>query len=89
MILRTDTGLLLVSASLLAFSTPAAAASGMQEGEWESVVEFRMEIPGLPFAMPPMTIKTNQCLTEKDMVPSTARKTNDAKSRIKRSPAAK
>jgi Protein of unknown function (DUF3617) len=42
----------------------------MQEGNWE--VTAKMEIPGMPFAMPPTTY--NQCVTKKDLVPDMAQK---------------
>ncbi len=49
-----------------------AADVNMQEGNWETTVEMKIE--GLPFPMPPMTYKNTECLTKKDMVPNTAGK---------------
>jgi hypothetical protein len=48
----------------------ALAAPTMQEGEWETAVEVRMEIPGM--AVPSVNFKNTQCLTQKDLVPNTA-----------------
>lgn len=55
-----------------ALSAPhlASAAPDMQEGNWE--VTMKMEMQGMPFAMPPM--KHNQCMTKQDLVPSTKEK---------------
>ncbi|MEQ1438999.1 DUF3617 domain-containing protein [Fontimonas sp. SYSU GA230001] len=51
-------------ASLLAltFGAPALADTTPQPGQWE--YSIKMEMPGMPFAMPPMSVK--QCLTETD-----------------------
>lgn len=46
-------------------------AMDMQEGNWETTVEMKMEGP---FPMPPMSFKDTKCLTKKDMVPNTAQK---------------
>lgn len=56
-----------------------AAEVNMQEGNWETTVEMKLE--GLPFPMPPMTYKNTECLTKKDMVPNTASK--DQKCEVK------
>lgn len=60
-------------------SGAAQAAVNMQEGNWETTVDMKME--GMPFPMPPTTYRSTQCLTRKDMVPSTAEK--DQKCEIK------
>jgi hypothetical protein len=52
----------------LAAPALATAAPNMEEGNWE--VTMKMEMQGMPFAMPPM--KHNQCMTKKDMVPNTS-----------------
>lgn len=52
--------------------TAALAAVNMQEGNWEMTIKVKLE--GLPFSMPPMTVKSTQCITKKDLVPSTASK---------------
>jgi hypothetical protein len=56
-----------VPAMLLAatLAVPAVALAAMEEGNWE--VTMKMEMVGMPFAMPPMTV--NQCVTKKDLVP--------------------
>jgi hypothetical protein len=61
----------LVLASLA--SGPAALADGpVTAGNWEISMDVTME--GLPMAMPPMKFTTTQCLTQKDVVPNTAKK---------------
>lgn len=47
--------------------SPASAAGqvDMQDGEWE--ITTRMEMPGIPVQIPPMTF--SQCITQKDLVP--------------------
>ena len=50
----------------LAVPALAAPAPNMEEGNWE--VTMKMQMEGMPFAMPPM--KVNQCLTKKDMLPN-------------------
>jgi hypothetical protein len=57
---------------VLAGATIALTAPNMQEGEWETAVEVKMEVPGMPGAVPPMSFKNTQCLTQKDLVPNTA-----------------
>ena len=69
-----DKCLSIMSAGLLAWPAIALAAPNMQEGEWENAVEMKMEIPGMPFALPAMKFKSTNCLTQKDMVPNTAKK---------------
>ena len=59
---------------LLAGPTAAQAAANVQEGQWESTVEMKMEIPGMPFAMPPMKFTSTDCLSQDDLVPKTGRK---------------
>jgi hypothetical protein len=44
----------------------------MQEGNWETTIEMKME--GMPFTMPPVISKVTQCITKKDLVPKTANK---------------
>lgn len=60
--------------AVLCIGGPAFAEVNMQEGNWETTIEMKMEMEGMPFPMPPMTYKVTQCLTKKDMVPSTAKK---------------
>ena len=61
--------------SCLAFLAIPAAVSAqappnMEEGNWE--ITSKMEMEGMPFAMP--ATKHNQCMTKKDMVPDGSRK---------------
>jgi len=46
---------------------PALAAGqvDMQDGEWE--ITTRVEMPGIPVQIPPMTF--SQCITQQDLVP--------------------
>lgn len=54
--------LFVMSAALMA--TGLASAQGqMQPGQWE--YKMKMEMPGMPFAMPPQSFA--QCLTAKDV----------------------
>jgi len=48
---------------VLGFAAPALGADGMRPGQYEYTV--RMEIPGMPVAMPPMTLQ--HCLTQADI----------------------
>jgi hypothetical protein len=57
----------------LSCAMPALAAPNMEEGNWE--ITMKMEMVGMPFAMPPM--KHNQCMTKKDMVPDSSQKGQD------------
>jgi hypothetical protein len=57
--------------SALIMSAVLAYALDMQEGNWETTVEMKMEGP---FPMPPMSFNDTKCLTKKDMVPRTAQK---------------
>jgi len=47
--------------------SPAQAAGpvDMQEGQWE--ITTRVEMPGIPVQIPPMTV--SQCITQKDLIP--------------------
>jgi hypothetical protein len=59
----------LCSATVILFVVVSIAFAGsvpnMQEGKWE--ITTKMEMPGMPMNMPPMTY--TQCLTKKDLVP--------------------
>ncbi len=57
---RTALALLVISLPALAY---AEDASPMQEGLWE--ISMKIEIPGLPFQMPPQTVQ--HCYTKKDL----------------------
>ncbi|MBN2369254.1 MAG: DUF3617 domain-containing protein [Vicinamibacteria bacterium] len=53
---------------LMSWTFVAAEPLDMKPGEWSITMKVNME--GVPFAMPPITVK--QCLTEKDFVPKPA-----------------
>jgi hypothetical protein len=59
-----------VMLAALAIPFAAAAAPNMEDGDWE--VTMKMEMPGMPFAMPP--VKHHQCMTKKDLVPDMSQK---------------
>src|SRR5688572_9525102 len=61
--------------AVAAFASPALAQPNLQEGNWE--ITTRMEMPGMPFQMPPQ--KHNQCMTKKDYVPDQSSKGQDCK----------
>jgi hypothetical protein len=63
-------------AAMMFVSTPASAID-MKEGKWEHTMEVKME--GLPMEIPSMPFTTTQCLTQKDIVPQTARKEQNCK----------
>jgi len=56
-------------------AAPALAAPNLEEGNWE--ITTKLEMPGMPFAMPPS--KHNQCMTKKELVPDASRKGQDCK----------
>jgi hypothetical protein len=68
-------------AMVVALSLMSAGAAfadvNMQEGLWE--ISGEMKIEGLPFPMPPVPMKFNQCLTKKDMVPVKKEKNQECK----------
>ena len=66
-------GLLVVSGMNSAF----AAAPDFKEGEWG--VNYRMEVIGMPFPMPPINTKKTMCLTKNNYVPDTAQQGQDCK----------
>ncbi len=60
---------------VIVLATPAAFAAGpdMNPGQWE--ITSRLDMQGLPFAMPPITY--SQCLTREDVVPRKAEKNKE------------
>jgi len=64
---------------VLAGNTVTAVAAGpdLKEGEWG--VSYRMEVVGMPFPMPPITMKKTMCLSQKDYIPDNAQQGQDCK----------
>ena len=60
--------LFLVSMCVLAAVSVSYAGPDMKEGKWEMTT--KMEMPGMPMEMPPVTY--TQCLTKTDFVPQNA-----------------
>ena len=60
-----------------AASGTVVAAPDFKEGEWG--VNYRMEVVGMPFPMPPINTKKTMCLTKKNYVPDTAQQGQDCK----------
>ena len=54
-----------------------AAAPDFKEGEWG--VNYRMEVVGMPFPIPPITTKKTQCLTKDNIVPDLAQEGQECK----------
>jgi hypothetical protein len=67
-------GLIAAFAAVVLSIIPVAsfAEVNMQEGNWETTMESKME--GMPYPMPPVISKVTQCITKKDPVPKTANK---------------
>jgi hypothetical protein len=59
---------------MVALVPQAVAQPDMQEGEWE--ITTKVEMPGLPFALPP--IKSRACITKEDLVPPPPEKKGEA-----------
>jgi hypothetical protein len=61
---------LIIAVTVTVLSAVSISFSGsrpnMQEGLWE--ITIKMEMPGMPMSMPPMTY--TQCITNENMVPS-------------------
>ncbi len=66
--------IVLAAVLVLAAAPLFAAPPLMQDGQWE--ISIKMEMPGMPFAMPPTTY--TQCITKDDA--------KDAKKTVPRSP---
>lgn len=71
--LSTTRAIFKLLGAALAVTTLGSAHANMQEGNWE--VTVKMEIVGMPIAMPPQT--HNQCVTQKDLVPDMAQPGED------------
>lgn len=61
--------------SMVSYSAHAKKKPDFKPGQWETTI--MMEIPGMPMAMPPITMSS--CLTEKDLVPDTSQPGQDCK----------
>jgi hypothetical protein len=76
-------GLLFVLVLFVAVAPLAAAPAAMQEGNWE--LTMKMEMTGMPFPMPPVTV--NHCYTKEDVkdskntIPSTSKKKDDCETK--------
>ena len=55
----------------------AVAAPDFKAGEWG--VNYRMEMVGMPFPMPPITSKKTMCLDKQNYVPDNAQQGQDCK----------
>ncbi len=73
--------LLRLKALLIVLVIPVFAyAVDMTEGNWETTIEFKMDMPGMPAEMMrPMKFTHTQCLTKKDMVPDTSQENQSCK----------
>lgn len=58
-------------------SAAVAAAPDFKEGEWG--VNYRMEVVGMPFPIPPINTKKTMCLNKNNYVPDTAQQGQDCK----------
>jgi hypothetical protein len=57
--------------------TAIAAGPDLKEGEWG--VSYRMEVVGMPFPMPPITVRKTMCLSQKDYIPDNSQQGQDCK----------
>lgn len=62
---------LIVIVFLFLFSGSVMAGPNMKEGKWEITTTMKMQMPGMPFNMPPRTTKHTQCITKENMLPET------------------
>jgi hypothetical protein len=56
-------------------SGSSAAAPGLKDGEWGT--RYRMELLGMPFPMPPLTVNKSACLDQNNYIPSIAQDGQD------------
>ena len=66
---------IIVALLILGTGTAATAAPDFKEGEWG--VNYRMEMAGMPFPMPPINVKKTMCLDKKNYVPDNAQQGQD------------
>jgi hypothetical protein len=82
-VLMRFAGLLFVLMLVVAVTPLIAAPATMQEGNWE--ITMKMEMAGMPFAMPPVTV--THCYTKDDVkdskktIPSTSQKKDDCEAK--------
>lgn len=64
---------------VLTWNTVAALAAGpdLKEGEWGA--SYRMEVVGMPFPMPPISVKKTTCLSQQNYIPDNAQQGQDCK----------
>jgi len=76
-------GLFFVLMLIVGVAQLSAAPAAMQEGNWE--ITMKMDMAGMPFAMPPMTV--THCYTKEDVkdssktIPSTSKKKDDCETK--------
>ena len=75
--MSTRTMQLLTTLLTLYTGTVFAAAPDFKEGEWG--VNYRMEMVGMPFPMPPIDVKKTACLDKKNYVPDNAQPGQECK----------
>ena len=73
----TSSKMLFAVIAIGAVSTAFAAAPDFKEGEWG--VNYRMEVIGMPFPMPPINTKKTMCLTKNNYVPDNSQQGQDCK----------
>ena len=73
----TNSKMIFAVLAIGAASTAIAAGPDFKEGEWG--VNYRMEVVGMPFPMPPINTKKTLCLTKNNYVPDTAQQGQDCK----------
>lgn len=64
-----------LAASMASTAFAADKTPNVREGQWETTI--RIEMPGMPMALPPFT--TSSCITKKDLVPQTQQPGQDCK----------
>lgn len=72
-----DSKKILAVLAMSAASAAVVAAPDFKEGEWG--VNYRMEVVGMPFPMPPINTKKTMCLTKNNYVPDTAQQGQECK----------
>jgi len=67
--------MLLTVLMLFLIGVPTSYGVNMKDGLWE--ITSKIEMPGMPFAMPPQTFR--QCLTKDNMIPRKEEGTHECK----------